>query len=77
MQSFFCIGYNAPFNPFQIISGLCLLVTDNHFIVLSHWKYHTADTVVLYPAQSHNSDSWSTSFCVDKGASTSNLKSLV
>ena len=32
---FLLSGFNIPFNTFQVISGWCLLVTDNHFIVLS------------------------------------------
>ena len=66
------IRFNIPYNTFQVIS------------VLSHWNI--ADTVVWYPAQSHYSCKRSTRFCIelpficpafDKGASTTNLKSLV
>ena len=31
---FFCIGFNVPFNTFQVISGRCLLVTEGMITTL-------------------------------------------
>ena len=83
---FFCIWFNVPLNIFQVISGRCLLVIEDMLTSAVSLKYHTAGTVVWYPARSHYSGNGSNSFFVelpficrvfDKGASTTNLKSLV
>ena len=79
----FCIGFNIPFNRFQFISGQCLIVFRGHVSL----TYHNADIFDLwYPTRSYFYGSRSTSFGVevpflcrtlDKGASTTNSKSLV
>ena len=33
-DTFFCIGFNVPFNKFQVISGRCLLVTEGMLTTL-------------------------------------------
>ena len=85
---FFCIGFNVPFN----ISGhirtvpACNRGYDNHFIVLSHWNitpqaqsYDIPPGHIILatgqPVFALNYPLYVERF--DKGASTTNLKSLV
>ena len=67
MSYFVCIGFNIPFNTFQVIPGWYLLVTEGMITTLecclTEISYHRHS--LWYPAQSHYSGNWSTSLCVD------------
>ena len=70
---FYCIGFNVPFNTFRVISAVSL-------------KYRTAGIVAWYPARVALFWQWVNQFfrwttlymsSIDKGASSTNLNSLV
>ena len=84
---FFSIGFNIPFNTFQVISGQCLFVTEG-MIVLCHCSItpqaqsydippgHSIQAMCR-PVFALNCPLHCICRALDKGASTTNFKSLV
>ena len=81
---FLCIGFNIPFNTFQVISRWCLLVTESMITTLKCYLNKISHRMISHPVS--YSDNRSFNFCtkisfmcraLDKEASTSNLKSQI